>query len=52
MNLIYLKDIIPCADYPKIVNGKILKLDDGRDVNWCFRYNGSLYRLIINRHNR
>jgi hypothetical protein len=48
MNTIFLKDIEISSDYPVIVDGKVLEIDNGRDVNWVFRYNGSLYRLIIN----
>jgi len=48
MNLISLKDIIPSTDYPIIHDGRILEIDNDRDVNWVFRFNNSLYRLIIN----
>ena len=47
-NMIHLNDITPVSDYPVIIDGKILNIDVERDVNWVFRYNNSLYRLIIN----
>jgi len=47
-NMIHLNDITPVSDYPVIYNGKILEIDDHRDVNWVFNFNNSMYRLIIN----